>query len=58
MVFAKGLTAEQTIGATKDSNKILPFFSSLSIFSNKDAFSKVTLALSSTTMKSLQTKGL
>jgi hypothetical protein len=32
IVFAKGLTAEHTIGATKYSSKTLPFFSSLSIF--------------------------
>ena len=53
IVFAKGLTAEQTIGATKDSSKTLPFFYSFSIFSNKEDFRRVILALSSTTIKSL-----
>lgn len=32
-VFEYGLMAEQTIGATMDSRRIAPFFSSLSIFS-------------------------
>ena len=48
--------AEQTMGATIDSIKITPFFSYLSIFSNWEAFNSDTLALSSTTMKSLQEK--
>ena len=39
-----------------DSIKITPFFSYLSIFSNWEAFNSDTLALSSTTMKSLQEK--
>lgn len=54
IVFANGLTAELTIGATNDYNNILPFLSSLSIFSNNELLRRVTLALSSTTIKSLQ----
>jgi hypothetical protein len=54
IVLAKGLTAEHTIGATKDSKRTLPFFSSLYIFSKRVDFKSVILALSSTTIKSLQ----
>ena len=58
IMLDSGLTAEHTIGATMDSNKITPFFSSISIFSNCEAFSKDILALSSITIKSLQLKFL
>lgn len=57
-MLENGRTAEQTIGATKHSSKILPFFSSRSIFSKRLEQSKVIRALSSTTIKSLHTNGL
>ena len=58
MVLAKGLTAEHTIGATKDSKSIRPFFSYRSISSKRVDLSWVIRAWLSTTMKSLQLKPL
>lgn len=56
-VLKWGRTEVATIGATIDCIRTYPFLSYLSIFSNSSARSKVMRALSSTTMKSGQTKG-